>query len=67
MSMTKKDYVMIAGVINKVLHEKHVDPLTVVRVAACLSDVFGNDSPRFQNDLFINECLKGKESDDAQQ
>jgi hypothetical protein len=53
--------VLIAGVINKVLHEQHVDPLTVVRVAACLSDVFGNDSPRFQNDLFINECLKGQE------
>ena len=61
MSMTKKDYTAIAEVINSVLWEKYIDPLTVVRLAARLSDQFQQESPRFRNDLFIAECLRERE------
>ena len=61
MSMTKKDYVLIAGVINSVMWEDHIDPLTIGRVATRLAARFQHDSDTFRNDLFLHECLKGQE------
>lgn len=61
MSMTKKDYVLIAGAINSVMWEDNTDPLTIGRVATRLAASFQHDSDTFRNDLFLHECLKEQE------
>ncbi len=58
MSMTKKDYTVVAGVINSALWEDHIDPLTVVRIASLLSVKFKQDYPGFRPDIFLNECIR---------
>jgi hypothetical protein len=57
MSMTKKDYVAIAAVINKEVWRDGNDPATMACVAVSLACLFSDASISFQYDRFINACL----------
>lgn len=59
MSMTKDDYLMVAGVINLVGYSNSKD-LTVQRtlkvLAKELSKQLGQDNPKFDKDKFMQSC-----------
>lgn len=61
MAMSKKDYVAIADVINKVLWIEGSCPLTIARLTAGLSWVFQQDNPRFDDERFRAAALKQKD------
>lgn len=58
MSMSKKDYVAIADVLNAILWMEDSCPLTMARVTAALSIVFEEDNPRFDEARFRAAALK---------
>ena len=57
MSMTKKDYVAIAEVMNEIVWAKDMDPVTTTATVIKLSTLFSSDNANFQHDTFIKACL----------
>ena len=53
MSMTKKDYVMVAGVLNILAWAKNTDPATMAAVTWNLADAFAQANNKFRKDQFI--------------
>lgn len=62
MSMTKKDYVAIAGIINRVASSRLADLATITAVIGNLNTYFRNDNPNYQPQRFIEACLAGIEN-----
>jgi hypothetical protein len=59
--MTKKDYELIAGVLNYGIESKELSP----RITKILADKLAQDNPRFDRDKFLpdypkdNQCICG--------
>lgn len=60
--MSKKDYVAIADMLNRLLWDRDNDPATMAWVIAGLSELFAQDNPRFDKDRFNAACTAEKKS-----
>ena len=59
--MTKKDYVLIASVLNTCIKEHNLQQLAVIdRVITSLAYELAKDNPRFNKDTFYDACYKVK-------
>lgn len=63
MSMSKKDYVAIASVINRVASSRLADLATVTAVIGNLNTYFASDNPNYQGQRFIAACLADIDTD----
>ena len=54
--MTRKDYILIAAVINRVGDDPTVNTWTLWRLANELSDRLAQDNPRFDRERFLKAC-----------
>jgi hypothetical protein len=61
MAMSKKDYVAVAELLNRVLWMEGSCPLTIARVTAGLGIVFEADNPRYDDERFRAAALKQKD------
>ena len=59
MSMSKKDYIAIAGCINRVASSRLADLATVTALIGNFSTYFASDNPNYQSQRFIAACLQG--------
>lgn len=66
--MSKKDYVMLAGVV-KARHDEIVNPVSIFdaanltahldelqKIAESMADIFSQDNPRFDRSRFLKAC-----------
>jgi len=65
--MTKKDYELIAGVLDRLAQSHALNPFTgkslFVELVEDFAEVLENENPRFQRSLFLTACgLKTGES-----
>lgn len=58
--MTKKDYILIAGVLHDALHQKGNDPATVTDILGRFIPLLGADNPRFDVQRFSAAVLDAK-------
>lgn len=65
MPLSKKNYVAIADIVNRMLWNDGSDPLTVVAFSAELSDYFASDNDRFDRERFMQACLRNPDSRDT--
>lgn len=56
MSMSKRDYVKIADIINDNLADTMVESRAVAGVAREMADYFKSDNPSFRYDTFFEAC-----------
>ena len=61
MSMTKKDYVAIADVMNEVMWTKGADPATTTTTVLMLGKLFASGNTNFKYDTFISACFGDRE------
>jgi hypothetical protein len=57
MAMSKKDYVLIAGAIDRTSTLINADKHTIHMVVMHLSHALEQDNPRFDSERFIDACL----------
>ena len=60
MSMTKKDYLAIAGIIKRLANgEEFVDRVLLTKeIVSGLADYFACANPRFDREKFITACME---------
>lgn len=58
MSMTKKDYQLVANMMNQSLWQKDNDPMTVTRVTMFLASAFEIANDKFQRQRFMEQALR---------
>ena len=58
--MTKKDYILIAGVLSRTYEtsKSNVERETVIAIINQLSDKLKVNNPKFTTDIFIRACIK---------
>jgi hypothetical protein len=61
MSMTKKDYVAIADVMNEVMWTKGADPATTTTTVLRLGKLFASENINFKYETFMSACFKDRE------
>ena len=60
MSMTKKDYEIVAKALNAVLWHHESDPATAMAAVRELSQAFIRDNDRFDPNKFIEACCQSR-------
>jgi hypothetical protein len=60
MSMTKKDYEIVAKALNAVLWHHESDPATAMAAVSELSQAFMRDNARFDLQKFIEACCQSR-------
>lgn len=60
--MTKKDYIRISEVINRVLWMDATDPLTASKFIFGLAAALKDDNPNFDAERFYAACTKEKKA-----
>lgn len=61
MSMTKKDYVAIADVMNEVMWTKGADPATTTATVLRLGKLFASGNTNFKYETFMSACFSDRE------
>ena len=61
MSMTKKDYVAIADVMNEIMWTKGADPATATTTVLRLGKLFASGNTNFKYETFMSACFSDRE------
>jgi len=61
-SMTKKHFTAIAGVINDALWDERNDAATTMQIAGRLAVFFQEENPMFDHERFIAACVANRDT-----